>query len=175
MAEMKTSRSSWRGWLNQTKASLDAGRNKPLRIAILGVGNELNGDDGAGLLAVRVIKRTGLPSDRFLLLETGPAPENFTGPVTRFAPDWVLAIDAARMEAPAGHIEPIELDEIAGASAATHGLPLSIVGRYLGAQTGCKVSILGIQVEQTEFGQPLSPAVRRAALQLGKFLAKFMP
>jgi hydrogenase 3 maturation protease len=164
MAEMKTSRSSWRGWLKKTQASLDTEKSRPLRIAILGVGNELNGDDGAGLSAVRALKQTGLSSDRFLLLETGPAPENFTGPVTRFAPDWVLAIDAARMEAPAGHIQPIALDEIEGVSAATHGLPLSIVGRYLIAQTGCKFSILGLQVEQTEFGQPLSPAVRRPAI-----------
>jgi Ni,Fe-hydrogenase maturation factor len=31
-------------------------RKHPLRIAILGIGNELNGDDAAGVLAVRAIK-----------------------------------------------------------------------------------------------------------------------
>lgn len=168
--------SPWRASLRKTKAKLEAAgeASRTLRVAVLGVGNELNGDDAAGLQALRTLKRAGLPADRVRLLETGPAPENFTGPVTRFAPDWVIAIDAARMDLPAGRIELIQLAEIGGASAATHGLPLSVVGQYLIAETGCTMSILGIQVEQTEFGQPLTPAVKRAAARLAKFLAEIL-
>jgi hydrogenase 3 maturation protease len=142
---------------------------------VLGVGNELNGDDAAGLLALHDLKQIGLPPDRFLLLETGSAPENFTAPIIRFAPDWVLALDAARLGFAPGQIAWIELDEIAGASAATHGLPLAMVGRYLTAETGCQLNILGMQVAQTGFDQPVSPEVSRAARRLGKALGQLLP
>ena len=148
--------------------------NKPgrlPRIACLGVGNELNGDDVAGLRVVRFLKQINIPAEICLLLETGPSPENFTAPVTRFAPDWVLVVDAARMQAQPGRIAYAGLAEVAGVSAFTHGLPLSMLGEYLVAETGCQFGLLGIQVVQTGFGVPLSAAVERAAGRLGRELA----
>ncbi len=140
----------------------------------MGVGNELNGDDAAGLYALRILKQSGLPPDRFLLLETGLAPENFTAPILRFSPDWVLALDAARLGFAPGQVAWIEPEEIEGSSAATHGLPLSMVGKYLISETGCRFNLLGIQVEQTEFDLPLSAEVEQAAHRLGKALGKLL-
>ncbi len=137
---------------------------------MVGVGNELDGDDAAGLVAVRALKKYWLDDPRVLVLETGPAPENFTSPVTRFHPDWVLVVDAARLGEPAGRIAWIELAEVGDAGAATHGLPLSMFGRYLVAETGCYFSVLGIQVAQTGFDQPISPTVQRAALRVARAL-----
>jgi hydrogenase 3 maturation protease len=74
-----------------------------LRIAILGIGNELNGDDAAGLWCARSFAALARCGERFgnkervLIIEAGPSPESFGGPLRRFAPDLVLLVDAAEM------------------------------------------------------------------------------
>ncbi len=173
MAVAKISRLSWRGLLHSANQKSSAEGHLP-RIVIIGIGNETNGDDGVGLWILRELKRSGLPPDRFFLVEAGLAPENFSGPIIRFRPDWVLAIDAARLGYAPGRIAWIEMDEIEGASAATHGLPLAMLGKYLVAQTGCRFNLLGIQVEQTGFDQPLSPVVHRAGARLAKSLKQLL-
>jgi hydrogenase 3 maturation protease len=142
-------------------------RDHSLRIAIIGVGSELNGDDAAGLLVVRLLGQHRLP-ETCLVLETGPAPENFTALVVRFAPDWVLVVDAAQLGAQPGRIAYVGSDEVAGVSAFTHGLPLALLGRYLAAETGCQFGLLGIQALDTGFGAPLSAAVQSAARRLAR-------
>jgi len=166
------SRRSWRVSINRSIRTVRATKGV-LRVAVLGVGNELNGDDAAGLLAIRSLRKFHLPAERFLVLETGLAPENFTAAVIRFAPTWVLVVDAARVGLPPGRVAWLEMDELDGVGVATHGLPLSMVGRYLAAQTGCYCSVLGIQVGQTAFDHALTPAVRLAATRVGRTLGQF--
>jgi hydrogenase 3 maturation protease len=146
-------------------------------VAVLGVGNELNGDDAAGIIAVRILQQEGLAESQFLLLETGPSPENFTSPVNRFGPDWVIFIDAARMNQKPGQIVCFGMEDIEGASAFTHGLPLSLVGNFLVQESGCLVSLVGIQLDQTRFdsepGRPVRAAAERVAEFLGDLLIQF--
>lgn len=140
---------------------------------VLGVGNELNGDDVAGLLVLRSLRESqsnGLLPDTWLLLEGGSAPENFTAPIHRFRPDWLLVVDAAQIGCRPGQIAYIGLDEVDGASAFTHGLPLSLIGQYLVGETGCRFGLLGIQVEHTGFGVPPSQAVLRGVRRVAAAL-----
>jgi len=167
------SRRSWRVSLQKTATNLNA-RVKSPRIAVLGVGNELNGDDAAGVIALRILNQKELAAGQFLWIETGPSPENFTAPVIRFAPDWVIIIDAARLGYQPGQIAYFGMDEIVGASAFTHGLPLSMIGEYLVRQTNCQIGLLGIQVAQTGFGVPPTLAVTRAAERVGTFLSEVL-
>jgi hydrogenase 3 maturation protease len=173
MEVKKISRRSWRVLLNR-QTQIVSRENPDFRIAVLGVGNELNGDDGVGLAAARALKKYISEDDRVLVLVTGPAPENFTSLVSRFYPDWVLVVDAARLEVAPGGIAWIELEEVREAGATTHGLPLSMLGRYLVAETGCRFSILGIQVAQTGFDRPMSPPVQRAALRVARALSQIL-
>ncbi len=155
--------------LRKTRQNLNL-VGRPPRIVCLGVGNELNGDDVAGLLVLRLLKQQNVSGEHCLLLEAGPSPENFTAPVIRFAPDWVLVVDAAQMQARPGQIAYAGLDAVAGVSAFAHGLPLSMLGEYLVAETGCQFGLLGIQVLETGFGAPLSPRVEQAARRLARAL-----
>jgi len=156
--------------LHRTRTKLNP-QGRAARIACLGVGNELNGDDAAGLLVLRFLKQRRTDLQHCLLIEAGPSPENFTAPVIRFEPDWVLVVDAAWMQTRPGRIIYAGLDEVAGVSAFTHGLPLSMLGKYLLAETGCQFGLLGIQAAETGFGAPLSAAVERATRRLGLALA----
>lgn len=138
-----------------------------LRIAILGIGNELNGDDAAGVLAARELRAaldsSGTPyAERVLIVEAGPSPESFGGPLRRFRPDLVLLLDAAELGAPPGTVAWVDWVGAHGMSASTHTMPPTMFARYLVEELGCRVVLVGIQPAHLEFDRPVSPPVRAA-------------
>lgn len=156
---------NWQTNFNQTLANLQTG-NFPPRIAVLGIGHELCGDDAAGIMLARVLNARagnyeGLLAD-LLALETGPAPENFTGMVRRFEPDLVLLVDAAQMDGAPGEVRWLDWQNLSGISASTHTMPLDIIVAYLTAELDCQAGFLGIQPAGNAVGAPLSPKVQQA-------------
>jgi len=150
---------SWTGALAQALANK---RKPPVRVALVGVGNELNGDDAAGGEIIRRLSRRLQPNGNLLLLEVGSAPENFSGPLRRLQPDWLIFIDAAWMDEPPGTIRWVEMDEVDGVSAVTHGLPVTMLAGYLMAETDCRVGLIAIQPASLEFEAKLTPSVDQA-------------
>lgn len=161
---------SWTETLTTTWQRL-ARADRPLRVAVLGIGNALNGDDGAGPAVVERLQTILPPRPDLLLLDGGVAPENETGTLRRFAPDLVLLIDAAQMDAPPGTVRWIPREQIGGLSASTHSLPLSLLVTYLQAELGCTVVLVGIQPASNETGAPLSAPVRAAVETVAGALA----
>ncbi len=148
---------------------------RPARVAVLGVGNTMRGDDGAGILVVRALAARLRDAAGVLLIDGSTAPENFTGPLRRFRPDLVIEIDAAHLEQPPGTVAWVDWRDADGMSASTHTLPPSVLGSFLSADLGCRVSLLGIQPATLEMGCGLSPevaeAVERVTEQLSVWLA----
>lgn len=166
-------RSSWPAMLTQTLARR-AKPDTPPRVAVLGVGNEFNGDDAAGLVVVRAMKaRTGCP-DRLLVIDAGIAPENHTGPLRAFAPDLVLLVDAAQMDAEPGAVRWIDWRDTSGISATTHTLPPHMLARFLTAELGCAMALLGIQPVHNAIDTPPSPVVTAAAQTLAADLLRIL-
>lgn len=124
----------------------------PVKVAIVGIGNEFNGDDAAGVLAARRLKARECAADagHVVVIEAGVAPENVTAELRRFAPHIVILIDAAQMDAAPGAVNWIDWDSTTGMSASSHSLPLSMLARYLTLEIGCAVHLLGIQPVQTQ-------------------------
>lgn len=127
-----------------------------MRVAILGIGQELCGDDAAGLIVVRRLQPAFAGYENRLLIETGPAPENFSGPVRRFKPNLVLLVDAAQMDALPGDVQVLPWQEASGFGASTHSLSLAMFAGYLEGELGCVIGLIGIQAAQNEFNTPLS-------------------
>ena len=146
---------------------------------VVGVGQELNGDDAAGVLVARRLakqQRAGGNEPRpasisLLVVEGAHAPENCTGAIRRFAPDLVLLVDAADMGDPPGTIRWLDWHEAVGLDASTHSLPASMVARYLVGELSCEVALIGIQVQDTSLGAGISPPVRRAIRSVSRGLA----
>jgi hydrogenase 3 maturation protease len=122
------------------------------RVAVLGVGSELRGDDVAGVLVARKLQawcaRRGC--HRLAAFVGTSAPENLTGEIARFRPDWVVMVDAAHLGREPGAVEIVTREKIGGLSFSTHMLPAPIVLDYLEKTTGCRSLVVGIQLEQTE-------------------------
>ena len=113
------------------------------RIAVVGVGDELNVHDRLGMLAAKEVEGLHLPNVRVFL--AGTVPESVTGPIRRFKPDAVLLLDAADMGARPGAVALVEPNEIRATLLSTHALPLSVVMEFLEKDTGARVSLVGIQ------------------------------
>jgi hydrogenase 3 maturation protease len=164
---------SWQEALQNALRSL-AKDNPPGRLAILGVGNELNGDDGAGVRAARALRSFFADNPQTLLIEAGLAPENFTGPLRRFQPALVLIIDAGQMDEPPGTVDWVKWQDTDGLSASSHSLPPSVLATYLIEELHCQVALLVIQVEGIEMGQPISQPVKKAVAQITRTIKKVL-
>lgn len=134
------------------------------RVAVLGVGSELRGDDVAGVAVARRLRawraRTGCR--RLAAFDGASAPENLTGEIARFAPDYLVLVDAAYLGREPGAVAIVPAESIGGASLSTHTLPVPIILGYLARTVGCRALVLAIQLEQTEVLARPSPAVARA-------------
>ena len=147
---------------------------RPARVAVLGVGNTMRGDDGAGILVARALAARLTDAPDVLVIDGSTAPENFTGPLRRFRPDLVIEIDAAHLEQPPGTVAWVDWRDADGMSASTHTLPPSVLATFLSAELGCRVSLLGIQPATLEMGCGLSPEVAEAVHRLADALTEWL-
>jgi hydrogenase 3 maturation protease len=154
--------------------------DRPPRVAVVGMGHELRGDDAAGVAVARTLQSC-LPrfngfreSGAFIVIDAGPAVENCTGLLRRFGPDLVLLIDAAQMDDTPGAVRWLAWEETDGLSASTHTLPPRVLAQYLTSELGCEVALVGIQPADTTMGAPLSPPVQASVQSVAQALAEML-
>jgi hydrogenase 3 maturation protease len=151
------------------KADLKLKLKGAKKIAILGVGSELRGDDVAGVLVAKHLeaacsKSSCLNNCKVFIGET--APENLTGEIKRFKPGHIIIIDSAEMGKAAGAVQLIDPDEAGGFSFCTHNLPVKIMVDYLVNSIGCEIFIIGIQPKKISFGTLPSKEIIKSARQV---------
>jgi hydrogenase 3 maturation protease len=165
-----------KSWQESLKADLKR-LQKPdcaPRLAVLGIGHELYGDDAVGVWLAGRLGELIPTNESFLAVQGGPAPENFTGTLRRYRPDLVLMVDAALMNLRPGETGWLSWQDTTGFSASTHILPLHLLASYLTAELKCEVALLGIQPAQTQVGAPLSPEVQAAAESIAKGIGEII-
>lgn len=144
------------------------------RLAWVGIGNELNGDDAAGVAAIRLLRRHHFQLQEPLFIDAGTVPENSSGPLRRYQPELVVLIDAGGFGGEVGEIRLVDWHQVEGFSASTHTVPLSVVANYLEGELHCPVALLVIQAGQTNFDQGLSEPVERAVEALAEGIAEII-
>jgi len=130
--------------------------------ALVCIGNDLRGDDGAG---PTVAERLGgkVP---WRLYDARTAPESFPVKIAVSRPASVVVIDALDFGAPPGTVTVLGADRLAGIGPSTHGpSPLTFL-TALKMLHPCPAVLVGIQPGRTDFGLPLSDAVRSAASRI---------
>lgn len=150
-------------WQESLRELILRSRNEDTRIALIGIGHELRGDDGVGIAIVRALAATHPGNDRLCLLEVQHAPENFTSVLRRFKPNVVLMIDSANLGEAPGNIRWLSWKDLGGMTSSTHSLSLSLLANYLRLQLQCDIELLGIQPDCDTIGTALSASVRQAA------------
>ena len=164
--------------LNQALTNHLAHNSSTPRIAIIGVGNELNGDDSAGVLVSRIVSQTIKITESVYAVEGSISPENYTAPIRRFKPDWIWLFDAAEFDQNPGSVQILPLDLVNGATAFTHGLPLSVLAGFLQKETKADIFLFGIQPLNVEPFTPISDILKLAvddlAMELIRWLKKYI-
>jgi hydrogenase 3 maturation protease len=127
---------------------------------LLGIGNPLNGDDGAGMLVAGQFRKDG-----WISLSCATAPENFTGLIRKTRPDCLVLVDAAAMGLAPGEFRIIPRHKIADVSIGTHQLPLSMLIDFL-ADSASRIVLIGIQPDRVAAGEEISPRVWEGADRL---------
>lgn len=145
----------------------------PLRLAVVGVGQELQGDDGVGVAVARRVNQLVDPDDSLLIIEAGHAPENVLGSIIRFQPSTILFLDALQVNERPGAILWLTSNEADGTGGSTHTLSLALLGDYLRSVTGASAYVLGIQPHRIAFGEGLSAPVEAAADECAEAIARY--
>jgi hydrogenase maturation protease len=151
-------------------------------VVVIGIGNQLRGDDAAGLEAVRRLRATELPAEVGVLAHEGEGAgllELWDGV------DAVLLVDCVRSGERPGTIHRLDASSAPVASALSHGSSHTIsvadaieLARTLGRVPG-RVIVYGIEGATLEAGAGLSQevataldglvaAVRAEAMALGR-------
>lgn len=140
------------------------------KVVVVGIGNTLRADDGAGsLVAGRLRERH--PD---VVFDAAQAPENYLAPIRRVGPDVVVLVDAADFGGSPGEVRAATADDVEGLMMGTHAAPLSMFMRVLGHETGADVRLVAVQVAITTLGANLTrevaDAVDHLVQQLGDLL-----
>lgn len=124
--------------------------------AILGFGNRLWRDDGAGSVLAERLKQARPDAAIF---DGGMVPENFLEKVACARPGSILLIDAGDFGGAPGEWHYFQGNELAAGGISTHAGSPRMLAAYLRARTGAEVRLLMIQPGQTGAGETLSPEV----------------
>ncbi|KZX13510.1 hydrogenase maturation peptidase HycI [Methanobrevibacter filiformis] len=133
------------------------------KLLVLGVGNELRGDDSLGPYFIESIG-SKLSLDFFekwniVLVNAGSVPENFTGLIIKEKPSHILIVDAILMDDVPGFIKLITKEQIANYSPSTHSMSLSVIIKYLESKIDFNILLVGIQPETMGFAEDISSVV----------------
>jgi hydrogenase 3 maturation protease len=132
---------------------------------LLGIGNRLRSDDGAGSYTAGRFSRDG-----WLSIDGADIPENYTGIIKKERPALLVIVDACDLGEPAGTLRRVPLYLLSQDSGFnTHSAPLAMLIDYLKPHTG-EILFIGIQPGSTGFGEELSEAVTTGVELLIKYL-----
>ena len=132
------------------------------KVVVVGIGNTLRADDGAGsLVAERLRER--YPD---VVFNAAQAPENYLAPIRRADPDVVVLVDAADFGGSPGEVRAATPEDVEGLMMGTHAAPLSMFMRVLKDETGADVRLLAVQAATTTLGADMTREVAGAVENL---------
>jgi len=134
---------------------------------ILGVGNPMRGDDGAGPLAAEGLKK--VPSIE--VINCRDVPEKYTKDILKINPDTIIIIDTVDFKGKPGQLEIIEIDRISETGFSTHEMALVLLAKYVKSHIDADIFLLGIKAQAAAFNTPISAPVRKSIDELIAFLS----
>jgi hydrogenase 3 maturation protease len=144
------------------------------KVVLAGIGNPLRKDDFIGVKIVKDLENK--VSQNVFLIECETVPESFIAPIVEFKPTHVLLIDASLLNLESGSVKFVEADKVASQiPVSTHALPLQLFCECLVEMTHAKIALLAIQPKDTDFGEGLTPEIKKTAEYLTNLLLKILP
>ena len=140
-------------------------------VLLIGTGNTLRGDDGAGPALISLLEGNVNAS----LLDVGELPESNFSKIQAARADTIVVIDAADFGAAPGDVAVLEPEAIAGYSTSTHQMPMNLFFRFIKGDRDIETFAIGIQPAQIGLGESMSPAVAVSVRALAELLQDLLP
>jgi hydrogenase 3 maturation protease len=127
------------------------------KVAIVGMGNIMRGDDGLGPKLIEFLKNDKVNAKLF---DCGTAPENYVMPILTTAADTIIFVDAADMGRSPGDIAVVDLDDISTVSFSTHcPSPRLFVDLLKTGNDDLNIFFISIQPRSTSLGAHMSAEI----------------
>jgi len=139
------------------------------KTVIVGIGNTLKGDDGAGPLICEQLRQAGVSAE---VIDAGTVPENYIQPIIKKTPQNLLIIDAIDFGAAPGVINIFKPEQLSSSVISTHILSPHLFLDTIRQSIKVDVYLVGIQPAQIGLGQSISPQVSRAVQWLTSALTE---
>ena len=138
------------------------------RFGVVGVGNVMKGDDGAGpeVVAELAEREFTLP-----MVDATEVPENYAGWVPKQGLDAVVFVDAVDFGGDPGECRLIPFEHLMISASNTHRMSLHYTVMYLRDEWEGDAILVGIQPERLTLGEGLSDAVAAGVERLAILLA----
>ena len=149
--------------MNAESARELASRLAGKRFGVVGVGNELKGDDGAGPAVVALLGASGAP---FPAVNAAEVPENYGGWPERQGLEAVVFVDAVVFDGAPGDWRIVPIEDLMRSASNTHRLSLHFAIQYLREVWRGEAILVGIRPKSMKLGEPLSPEVNEASREL---------
>lgn len=119
---------------------------------LLAIGNELKGDDAAGMIVGRLVEN--MCKSRWTIFKGGMSPESYIFKIIKEKPDLLVIVDATLMGKNPGEYYLVPLNKVAKElMISTHRIPMDIIIKLLEKNCG-KIYFIGIQPKTLDFGEP---------------------
>lgn len=157
-------------WQNRLKEILGSSGSGS-RIALVGVGHPLRGDDYVGsYVAKNILRQTNSDMrEGAYVFDAEAYIEVFITKLADLDPKHVIFIDACEINATPGEARLLSMAETGYPFFTTHAIPLKVLAEKLLPKS--RVWVLAIQPRKTEFGEEMSSEVRDAAVSISEFMA----
>jgi hydrogenase 3 maturation protease len=141
------------------------------RVLLIGAGNTLRGDDGAGPTLIDLLEGTVDAA----LLDVGEVPESYFGRILDSNADTIVFLDAANFSAAPGDVAILEMEDIAGCSVSTHQMTVDLFFKYIKQNSRADLFAIGIQPAGIGFGEPMCAEVEQSVRALADLLRGILP
>jgi len=144
-----------------------AARLEGRRFGVVGVGNIMKGDDGAGPALVALLAARGAA---FPIVDASEVPENYGGWVVKQGLECAVFVDAVDFGGAPGEWRIIPFEDLMHSASSTHRLSLHFLIRYLTEEWKGQALLAGVQPKSLRLGEALSPEVEAGIGKLSETL-----
>jgi hydrogenase maturation protease len=148
-------------WLTELESIFHASLCCAGKVVLVGMGHPLRRDDYAGSYIVKKLKSAanGPLPDAFYIFDGEDNVEALITEISELAADHVVFVDACEMKAEPGETQLVSIERTSYPFFTTHGIPLKLIANQLLPKSN--VWLLAIQPKDTNFGEELTPGIRR--------------
>jgi len=166
--ERMASTENWQTQLRELLSSC----SPEARLAIVGVGHPMRGDDYVGSYTVKAIMDAtdGTLPEGSYLFDAEDSVEALIGTLAKLGLKHVIFIDACEMGMPPGETTLLSVAETSYPFFTTHGIPLKVLAERLLSES--KVWVLAIQPKQTGFDVSLSKEIQLTATNVSELITR---